>query len=181
MKSNGTGKLGQKKWEEWKAMRIGVLSDSHFRAGRPMPQVAAIFRDVAMILHAGDVGDSELLDWLRGIAPVDWVAGNCDRGFETAAWPSRRVLQAEGVTIGMIHGDGYGGTTPERVRRAFLNQPVQAVVFGHSHQPWNQTGQDGVLLFNPGSVSFPRGMAHQASCGILTIENDQITGNIFYL
>ncbi len=93
-------------------MQIGVLSDSHFRTGRPMPQVAAIFRDAALILHAGDVGDSELLDWLKRIAPVDWVAGNCDRGFEAVAWPCRRVLQVEGVTIGMIHGDGYGGTTP---------------------------------------------------------------------
>jgi len=162
-------------------VKIGVLSDSHFRAGRSMPRVADIFRDVEMILHAGDVGDRELLDWLSNIAPVDWVAGNCDRGFEAAAWPSRRVLQVAGVPIGLIHGDGYGGTTPERARRAFLTQPVKAVVFGHSHQPFNEVGKDGVLLFNPGSVSFPRGMAHQGSCGILTVQDQKITGEIFYV
>lgn len=162
-------------------MRIGVLSDSHWRCGKPHPLVADIFAGVDLILHAGDVGDSELLDYLRTIAPVDHVAGNCDSSFEALRWPRRRVIQVEKITIGLIHGDGAGGTTPRRARQAFIEQPVDVVVFGHSHQPLCEVGSDGVLLFNPGSTSLPRGQVRRGSCGLLTVIGKEVTGEIIYL
>ena len=48
-------------------MLVGVISDTH---GLLRPEAVAALRDVEHILHAGDVGDAEILDrlahvWLR--------------------------------------------------------------------------------------------------------------------
>ena len=50
----------------------------------------------------------------------------------------------------MIHDSGAGQEVePRRMRRRFPECDV--VVFGHSHAPVNEIGEDGQLLFNPGS------------------------------
>ena len=42
--------------------RIGVMSDSH---GIVPKQVYSFFKDVDVILHAGDIGSSDVLDEMR--------------------------------------------------------------------------------------------------------------------
>ncbi len=162
-------------------MRIGVVSDSHYRNGGRLPSLAAVFQQLDLILHAGDVGDETFITWLKQFAPVEWVAGNCDTSLAATHWPRKRLLTLEGHRIGLIHGDGSGGSTPQRAAAAFRPEQVAAVVFGHSHQPYNQRQQDGLLLFNPGSVNYPRGQAPQSSCGILTLTADGIQSEIIYL
>ena len=44
---------------------VGVISDTH---GLLRPEVAEVFRGVQHILHAGDIGNAEVLDHLRRIA-----------------------------------------------------------------------------------------------------------------
>src|SRR5690606_8319824 len=64
-----------------------------------------------------------------------------------------RVLQIDGLRLGLTHGHlGPGRTTPERARRAFADAdpPVDAICFGHSHQP--MVSREGPLwMLNPGS------------------------------
>ncbi|HET9088242.1 MAG TPA: metallophosphoesterase family protein [Acidobacteriaceae bacterium] len=56
-------------------MRIGVISDTH---GLLRPQAIQALRGCAHILHAGDVGDVEILHLLGSIAPVTAIRGNVD-------------------------------------------------------------------------------------------------------
>ncbi|MEI7925283.1 MAG: metallophosphoesterase family protein, partial [Chloroflexota bacterium] len=63
---------------------IGLISDTHIPEARPtlFEEVYAAFRDVDLILHAGDIHDLVVLDWLeqRCGVPVLAVCGNGDDG-----------------------------------------------------------------------------------------------------
>jgi len=168
-------------------MKIAVLSDTHWQAGRPLPQVLALLaaQQPELILHAGDWTDLSLLPELQKIAPVEAVAGNCDADSTAARLGLARVVQAGGLRIGLTHGHLFGHLpTPQSALRTFADQtgdaPVQAVVFGHSHIPLCKL-QGDVLLFNPGSAARPLGEIKKPSYGLLTIGGEgQINGEIIY-
>ncbi len=161
-------------------MRIGVLSDTHIsQRGRTLPGFLwNVFRGVDLILHAGDIGDESVLLDLKTIAPVEAVLGNTDPVELANQLPIKKVLSMGQKKIGLIHGDGPAGTTLHRVKMAFTRDTVDAIVFGHSHQPFNET-INNILMFNPGSCTVPRREPHP-SCGILHIDQERIRGEIIY-
>jgi uncharacterized protein len=133
-----------------------VLADTHLQ-GTSLPQgrrarlLDALWSRLAgadAILHAGDVLDANVLDLLGERAPVHAVLGNNDRNL-VGMLPLTRVVEIGGVLIGMIHDSGPAKGRARRMRRRFPECDV--VVFGHSHAPVNEMGEDGQLLFNPGS------------------------------
>jgi putative phosphoesterase len=69
-------------------MLIGVISDTHIpeRANTIPEIVFEIFKEVDLILHAGDLVSLEVRDQLEKIAPTICVQGNMDRytGFKTS-------------------------------------------------------------------------------------------------
>src|SRR3977135_1081471 len=83
-----------------KQMRIGVISDTH---GLLRPEALAALRNSDRILHAGDVGNLEILDRLRELAPVPARRGNVDRGPWTDTLPTTEVIEVDGVSLYMIH------------------------------------------------------------------------------
>jgi uncharacterized protein len=132
-----------------------VVGDTHMpRFGRRLPEpLVEGVRDADVVLHVGDITERFVLDLLGEFAPVDAVAGNNDGPDLRDELGVTRVLSVEKVRIGMTHGHlGRGRTTPERARRAFLDAdpPVDAICFGHSHQPLVER-LDGVWMLNPGS------------------------------
>jgi hypothetical protein len=59
-----------------RSLTIGIISDTH---GLLRPEALNALQDSDFILHAGDVGDPEILKTLEQIAPVTAVRGNVDR------------------------------------------------------------------------------------------------------
>jgi predicted phosphodiesterase len=57
-------------------MIIGVISDTH---GLLRPEAVAALRGVDRIIHAGDVGDPEILTSLAALAPLTVVRGTTTR------------------------------------------------------------------------------------------------------
>jgi putative phosphoesterase len=115
-----------------------------------------------------------VLEPLRALAPTLAVYGNADPWDVAHRLPRRVLVRVGRWSVGMVHGDGSRGTTVERARTAFTG--VDAVVFGHSHQPlceWN----GGVLLFNPGSAT-DRRSSPRCSCGRLRLTDAGIEGEI---
>lgn len=55
---------------------IGIISDTH---GLVRPQVLEALTGAELIIHAGDIGNSDVLKTLETIAPVIAVRGNNDR------------------------------------------------------------------------------------------------------
>ena len=172
-------------------MKIGLISDTHMAGnGRDLPsQVLESFAGVDLILHCGDLECLGVLDYLERVAPVLAVRGYEDpteSGNRLA--PTTRVVQTEGLAIGMVHdiqwpgpridtgpeGDKLhlpAGSARDTVARKF-KQPVDIVVFGDTHEEL-VCYSDGVLLVNPGSPTYP-GRRHRpgslGTVGLLEVD-----------
>jgi putative phosphoesterase len=162
------------------ALRVAVLADTHLhsrsigagRAIQRLPEPAwPYLRGADVILHAGDVLDEGILRELRRLAPVHAVLGNNDHSL-VGILPVTRLVELDGVRIGMIHDSGAAAGRARRLRRRFPDADV--VVFGHSHAPVNEEGEDGQLLFNPGSPTQRRAQPFH-SIGELQIVGGQVT------
>jgi uncharacterized protein len=164
-------------------VRVGVISDTHIYDQRRVIPAAVwqVFAGVDCILHAGDIARQDVLDELAALAPVHAVYGNVDPPELVSTLKAALVLDLDGARIGLTHGHlGRGRTTPQCALSLFTGvEGLRAVVFGHSHEPYNNV-QRGVLLFNPGSPT-ERRRQPQASYGFLTIENGLVRGQIVYL
>jgi putative phosphoesterase len=154
-------------------MRVVVLADTHVRDTGSTALPARAWEELTsadVILHAGDVGAAGLLEQLRRLAPVHAVLGNND-GALAGVLPETRTLDLDGVAVAMIHDSGPRAGREGRLRRRFPAADV--VVFGHSHVPWNDTGIEGQLLFNPGSATQRRSQPHR-TLGILDFADGAI-------
>ncbi len=149
-------------------MKIGVLSDTH---GLLRPEVFPLLEGVEHILHAGDVGDPEILVALEAVAPVTAVWGNTD-GF-----PIRhRLAESEefelrGIMIALTHGHTLGSLTPVRLAERFPRADL--VVYGHTHRPKEDRVEEQLVL-NPGSCG-PRRFDLPVSMATVEIESSGIS------
>jgi uncharacterized protein len=149
--------------------RIGVISDTH---GLLRPQAVAALRGSPLIIHAGDVGRPEILDELRGIAPVHAVRGNVDRGAWAMGLPETEIVDLGDCLVYVLHDLGALDLDPPTAG-------FRAVIAGHSHQPRIET-RDGVLYFNPGSA-WPRRFRLPVSVGRLTLSDGKLDAEIIEL
>lgn len=162
--------------------KIGVVSDTHIPTrGRHLPQkLYELFADVQLILHAGDLVDEIVIDELKVLAPVEAVAGNMDPLKLHNQLGKIKLISLGEVNIGLLHGDvGSRRVDYSRISDQFKPARLNAVVFGHLHEPLVRIDR-GILYFNPGSAVDPR-REPKPSCGRLLIEGSQISGEILYL
>jgi putative phosphoesterase len=161
--------------------RIGVIADTHIpkQAQRLPEELLEQLAKVDFIIHAGDFEDLETLKELQKVSRVIAVSGNMDSKKVKDRLPHREVLNVDHYKIGIIHGWGDPHTLPKRVLQEFKPDNVDCVVFGHSHQVYNQTIDD-VLMFNPGSPTDTM-FAHFKSFGILETSPEGIKGEIIRL
>jgi putative phosphoesterase len=122
-------------------MLIGVISDTH---GLLRPEALDALAGVTHIIHAGDIGNPEIVPRLRQVAPVTAIRGNVD----TQAWalelPMWEVVTLAGRTIYVVHDVGDLDLDPAAAG-------FDLVISGHSHQPKTET-VGGVVYLNPGST-----------------------------
>lgn len=121
--------------------RIGLISDTH---GLLREEALAALRGSQLIIHAGDVGNAEILEALKRLAPVVAVRGNVDREPWARSLPETAIAEVGGATIYVLHD----------VKALDLNPATagfRIVVSGHSHKPGKMV-RDGVLYINPGSA-----------------------------
>lgn len=146
-------------------MRVGVVSDTH---NLLRPRVLERLEGCDRILHAGDVGDLEILEGLRRIAPVEAIRGNTDSGATAAGLPE--VLQGDlgGLPFLMVHRrEDIDRTWPARFR---------LLIFGHSHRPELEWRGD-CLLLNPGACGRRR-FHLPLTLAILTVADSRILPEI---
>ena len=89
-------------------MLIGLISDTHIpdRARELPKNVISSFENVDLILHAGDLTSTKVIDELEKIAPTIAIQGNMDRAAGIML-PNAKVIEAEGLKIGIAHGEVY--------------------------------------------------------------------------
>lgn len=159
-------------------MKIGVISDTHL--SKPTESLynltESIFKDVSMVLHAGDLTRISILDAFSGKEVVA-VCGNMDHYEVIQTLPTKEIINIKGYRIGLIHGWGSPRKLVDKIIDAFMD--VDAIVYGHTHKAANYI-KNGILMFNPGAFSGTLFMGRHRSVGVLYAD-DYIHGKIINL
>jgi putative phosphoesterase len=153
---------------------VGVISDTH---GKLDEQVPELFAGVQHIIHAGDIGDEELIWRLEKIAPVIAVRGNIDAN--TMCYPNERLAIISGRTFFVRHQFATVEKMSAAQQRLIEQRMPDVVVFGHSHQAYAGNWR-GTLLFNPGSAG-PKRFSLPRTVGLIEIHEDQIASRVIML
>ena len=160
--------------------KVLVISDNHGRTGL-MFEIVDLVKPVDLIVHCGDAG----IPWTdrllseRADCPVHVVSGNNDYLGE---YPLTDVFMLGEHRVLLLHGHKhrvYYDLTP----LYYLAEENQAdiVLFGHLHIPVVQK-TDGILLVNPGSLTYPRQSNGLPSYAMLTLEeNGEVRAAIRYV
>lgn len=122
-------------------MKVGVISDTH---GLLRAEAVAALQGCDRIIHAGDIGNGEILDQLASIAPLQVVRGNNDLD---ASWAEhladRLCFDLNGWQTLLVHDIA---DLP-----AELDADIRLVITGHSHKPRIEWRGERLYL-NPGSA-----------------------------
>ena len=183
-------------------MKIGLISDTHNPSvgAVPPPEVAIAFRNVDVILHAGDIYNPACLDWLEAIAPVYAVEMEDYDYFkeDPRVVNKKRVVHLEGHAIGLTHDLLVPGMVPEVTEHSPLSRhfppdadlsdaletvfgaAVDIVVFGHTHYATVQEYQ-GILMANPGSTVLPKQQERLGQVAIMELGPDHKSAEILDL
>lgn len=145
---------------------VGVISDTH---GLLVPAAIKALHGVDLIIHAGDIGNTGVMDELKSMAPVVAVRGNMDMNEDLRELPETEAIQVGNALLYIIHDINMLDIAPSKA-------DFDAVIFGHLHYP-SVAKHSGVLFVNPGSASQPRRKS-SASLALLHIRGSSIKTRI---
>jgi putative phosphoesterase len=135
------------------AFRFAVVADTHSKP-HPATRQRLSELDPDMILHAGDIGELQVLHDLAEVAPVLAVRGNIDA--QVTEVPETLIVELMRgdilkLRLLLLHIAVYGPKLRAEVARLAARERASLVVCGHSHVPF--IGRDrGLSVFNPGSI-----------------------------
>ena len=146
--------------------RIGIISDTH---GAIHPNVHKVFKDVDLIIHAGDIVGEDILTELRTISDVKAVYGNMDTDIWSKGLEEELLLDIEGIKINVSH------------KTEIPTGICKVVVRGHTHIP-EISSTENLMYINPGcsnkEKSIPIG---KPSVAILEIDNNRLDAKIVFI
>ena len=79
---------------------IGVISDTH---GLLRPGAIDALQGVDLIIHAGDIGDRNIIDELGALAPVVAVRGNMDRDVWAFDLKKTEIIERKEMLFYLLH------------------------------------------------------------------------------
>jgi putative phosphoesterase len=179
-------------------VKIGILADTHIPDRLPeIPSaVNRAFKDLDIILHAGDICQLEVLRALQERYTLTFaVYGEHDDEKVRQYLLASQVVEFRSRRIGLIHGaQNLEASWFSRLRLALRPPPeeqyldflrsqfddgeIHCIVYGHTHQP-NLKFHNGVLFFNPGAVAAGRG--NRATVGVLDVSDRSVTADVITL
>lgn len=126
-------------------MRIGLISDTH---GLLRDEALAALAGSECILHAGDIGDPQILEKLAALAPLEAVRGNNDFPEDWPGIEAALYFEIEGLVLLLVHDKADAP-------RYLAKRSADLVIFGHSHRPAD-FAWEGVRYINPGAAGRKR-------------------------
>jgi putative phosphoesterase len=160
-------------------MLIGLISDTHVgdRVEKLPVNLSSYFKDVELILHAGDLTSLDVITELEKIAPTIAVQGNMDRFYDIDL-PESHVETIDGVKIGIKHGEVYPKGDTQQLEYIARELEVDVLVSGHTHQALIEQAND-ILLVNPGSPTVP--LLTDPTVMLMTIEDGEVDVEVIKL
>ena len=149
-------------------MKILVLSDNHGNSN-DMLEVLRRVKPVDMVIHCGDIDMSpSLLEESAG-CPVKIVRGNNDYNYSKEL-PSELIVNVGKTKIFVTHGHTYFvNFNLDRLTLTALEKGATIAMYGHTHIPKSDY-VNGVYVFNPGSISYPRQAERRGTYGMVDID-----------
>ena len=159
-------------------MKVIAISDTHIKHGSIMKQLpeelVLLLKEADMIIHAGDFVTKAAFEELAGLNRLEAVHGNMDEIKLKASLPERRIIEVEGVKIGIIHEAALSLQDTTGAWYLAKEMGVDVLVFGHIHKPVIERAD--MLLVCPGSPTFPR--LSEPGAVELIIEKGKISGKV---
>ncbi|MDD4574951.1 MAG: metallophosphoesterase family protein [Bacteroidales bacterium] len=111
-------------------VKVGVLSDTH---GVLLESVERFFEKCDYIIHAGDVGNIEILDALSKKAKLFAVYGNIDGTEVRSQYPEHQSFMIEDALILLMHIGGYPPKYNANSKLLIEKYKPDLFITGHSH------------------------------------------------
>ena len=149
-------------------MRVLIVSDSHGRTDHLKKAVALVKPE--RMLHLGDAEGQE--DYIASFCgcPLDIVKGNCDY---MSRLPAQKVIPLGKHRIFMAHGHLHyvkGGL--QEIESCAKDAGADVVLYGHTHLPELVYEPDGMVVVNPGSISYPRQEGRKPCYAVLDVDEE---------
>lgn len=139
-------------------MKVLIVSDTHKKNDNYFKVVEMHKPD--MVIHCGDAEGCEYAITNAVDCPVHIVLGNNDFFSDL---PRELELDIAGRKVWVTHGHNYYVSVgSERIKQEAIARGMDIVIYGHTHRPVVDIGDDIVVL-NPGSLSYPRQEGHEPS------------------
>ena len=133
-------------------MRVLIVSDTHGRhSGLDLALKEA--GNIDMLIHLGDVEGGET--YIDAVTDCEKhiIRGNNDFFSDL---PKEEEFYIDRHKIFITHGHAYYvSLDPEYIREEGKARGAEIVMFGHTHRPYYED-DNGIIVLNPGSLSFPR-------------------------
>ena len=110
--------------------KIGLLSDTHSYLH---PKIFEHFKECDEIWHAGDIGNTSIIDDLAKFKPIRAVYGNIDGQEIRKMCPKNQRFICEEVDVWITHIGGYPNRYSKDVRELIKKNPPNLFISGHSH------------------------------------------------
>lgn len=110
--------------------KIGVLSDTH---GHLPKEVYEFFKDVDLIIHAGDIGSVDVLNELQAFKKTVAVYGNIDDFDVVVLTEKVENIKIEGLKIMVTHIGGYPNRYERGIKELIEIERPNIFISGHSH------------------------------------------------
>lgn len=149
-------------------MKLVVISDTHGDINTSI-EVLKNIKDIDLFIHLGDYSkDAQMIQRETGLDMIN-VKGNCDVVDNDIA--EEEIIEVKGKRILLTHGHKYNAKWGfDNLYYRAKELELDAILFGHIHHPVNIV-EESILIFNPGSISKPRG-GSKKSYGIIDIDVD---------
>jgi putative phosphoesterase len=156
-------------------IKIIALSDTHLDGDLPK-NLVELARGADIIMHAGDFVAVNVYESLKDLGRVEAVCGNADSPTIRRLLPERKVVDVEGVRIGLVHRASHS-SEPLGAGMLAREMEVDVLVYGHLHKPYVEHGNK--LLICPGSPIVPR--MSPPTVAEIEIDGSRISGRIMPL
>ena len=130
--------------------KILLLSDTH---GYIDEKIISHTNYVDEVWHAGDIGNTRVIDSIKLLKPIKAVYGNIDSNEIRMMTEKNLIFESEGVRVVMTHIAGYPGRYNRSAIELIQKYNPNLFVCGHSHiLKVIQDKKYNHLHFNPGAA-----------------------------
>lgn len=153
-------------------MKVLIISDTH-GADENLEKILDIEGRFDALIHLGDIEGSErkISDMMGGACDLYMIKGNNDF---FSYLPQELEICLGNYKILLTHGNLYSVSLGvEQLRKDAFARGFDIAMFGHTHKPYFEN-ENGFIMLNPGSLSYPRQIGRKCSYAIMNIDK---TGN----